>query len=160
MQADGVPRHRFTSDQSDAAVKRIFDVKTVRQMQMPEDAGLLAHPIRPEEHVKMDNFYTRTVQGRRGKIHTYPYGQTASQPAAEESNEFGLEVRLTCLALHTTHLLYFLTHLLLPPPCFPSTYFYLLSPPPQVIRLYETLLGRAGSGVAWISTSSASTGRP
>jgi aminopeptidase N len=52
---------RFTSDTSDPTVKRIGDVKTMRQMQFPEDAGPMAHPIRPEAYVKMDNFYTRTV---------------------------------------------------------------------------------------------------
>jgi aminopeptidase N len=74
---------RFTSDQSDAAVKRIFDVKTVRQMQMPEDAGPLAHPIRPEEYVKMDNFYTRTVYRKGAEVrytHIHMDRQTASQP--------------------------------------------------------------------------------
>ena len=59
---------RFTSDQSDPAVKRIHDVKTMRQMQMPEDAGPLSHPIRPEEYVKMDNFYTRTVYRKGAEV--------------------------------------------------------------------------------------------
>ena len=39
---------RFTSDASNETVKRIQDVKTMRQMQFPEDDGPMAHPIRPE----------------------------------------------------------------------------------------------------------------
>ena len=59
---------RFTSDQSDVTVKRIEDVKTMRQMQFPEDAGPMAHPIRPEAYIKMDNFYTRTVYRKGSEI--------------------------------------------------------------------------------------------
>ena len=39
---------RFTSDMSDATVKRIADVKSMRALQFPEDSGPMAHPIRPE----------------------------------------------------------------------------------------------------------------
>lgn len=39
-----------------AAVKRIEDVKELRSRQFAEDAGPLAHPIRPESYISMDNF--------------------------------------------------------------------------------------------------------
>ena len=45
---------------ADSTVKRIDDVKMMRNMQF-EDSGPMSHPIRPEQYVKMDNFYTRTV---------------------------------------------------------------------------------------------------
>lgn len=46
----------FTSDLTSAAVKRIEDVRGLRSRQFAEDAGPLAHPIRPESYISMDNF--------------------------------------------------------------------------------------------------------
>ncbi|MEO5697999.1 MAG: M1 family aminopeptidase, partial [Burkholderiaceae bacterium] len=43
------------------AVKRIQDVRTLRESQFPEDAGPMAHPVRPEAYAEIDNFYTPTV---------------------------------------------------------------------------------------------------
>jgi aminopeptidase N len=51
----------FTSDMTSRAVTRIGDVQRLRMAQFPEDAGPMAHPIRPESYIKMDNFYTLTV---------------------------------------------------------------------------------------------------
>lgn len=51
----------FSSDMTSAAVKRIEDVKVLRARQFVEDAGPMAHPIRPESYIAMDNFYTATV---------------------------------------------------------------------------------------------------
>lgn len=51
----------FTSDMMSRAVKRIEDVTMMRTSQFAQDAGPMAHPIRPDEYVKMDNFYTVTV---------------------------------------------------------------------------------------------------
>eukprot|EP00892_Ulva_mutabilis_P003378 jgi/Ulvmu1/1411/UM011_0140.1 len=51
----------FTSDMTSRAVKRIQDVTIMRTAQFAQDAGPMAHPIRPDEYVKMDNFYTVTV---------------------------------------------------------------------------------------------------
>jgi aminopeptidase N len=42
-------------------VKRIEDVMGLRVAQFPEDAGPMAHPIRPDSYIKMDNFYTVCV---------------------------------------------------------------------------------------------------
>lgn len=43
------------------AVKRIEDAMRLRSAQFSEDAGPMAHPIRPDSYIKMDNFYTVTV---------------------------------------------------------------------------------------------------
>lgn len=51
----------FTSDMTSRAVKRIEDVTMMRTAQFAQDAGPMAHAIRPDEYVKMDNFYTVTV---------------------------------------------------------------------------------------------------
>ena len=59
---------RFTSDASDATVKRINDVRMMREQQFPEDGGPMAHPIRPESYVKMDNFYTKTVYRKGSEV--------------------------------------------------------------------------------------------
>ena len=52
---------RFSADMGSAAVRRIESVRTLRTGQFPEDAGPMAHPIRPESYIAMDNFYTATV---------------------------------------------------------------------------------------------------
>ena len=51
----------FCSDQRSRAVQRIKDVRRLRLRQFPEDAGPLAHPVRPASYQKIDNFYTATV---------------------------------------------------------------------------------------------------
>jgi aminopeptidase N len=51
----------FSADQRSRAVQRIKAVKLLRQRQFQEDAGPLAHPVRPASYQKIDNFYTLTV---------------------------------------------------------------------------------------------------
>ena len=51
----------FTADLNDRAAKRIEDVRFLRAVQFPEDAGPMAHPIRPESYQSINNFYTVTV---------------------------------------------------------------------------------------------------
>uniref|UniRef100_A0A453KHW6 Peptidase M1 membrane alanine aminopeptidase domain-containing protein n=3 Tax=Aegilops tauschii subsp. strangulata TaxID=200361 RepID=A0A453KHW6_AEGTS len=48
----------FSSDLGCRTVKRIADVSKLRSYQFPQDAGPMAHPIRPLSYIKMDNFYT------------------------------------------------------------------------------------------------------
>ncbi|MCW7536282.1 aminopeptidase N [Aquabacterium sp. A7-Y] len=50
------------------AVKRIDDVRTLRQHQFPEDAGPMAHPVRPDSYVAIDNFYTATVYDKGAEV--------------------------------------------------------------------------------------------
>ena len=62
----------FSADQmgseSGRAVKRIEDVRLLRQMQFPEDAGPMAHPIRPDEYQEINNFYTVTVYEKGSEV--------------------------------------------------------------------------------------------
>ncbi|KAL3833473.1 hypothetical protein ACJIZ3_008209 [Penstemon smallii] len=48
----------FSSDMGSRTVKRISDVSKLRTYQFPQDAGPMAHPVRPHSYIKMDNFYT------------------------------------------------------------------------------------------------------
>ncbi|NVJ67998.1 MAG: aminopeptidase N [Gammaproteobacteria bacterium] len=59
---------QFTADQTDPAVKRIADVKVIRSHQFAEDAGPMAHPIRPDSYIEMNNFYTVTVYNKGAEI--------------------------------------------------------------------------------------------
>jgi len=59
---------QFTADQTSAAVKRIDDVRSLRSSQFLEDSGPMAHPIRPESYIAMDNFYTATVYNKGAEI--------------------------------------------------------------------------------------------
>ena len=59
---------QFSADQRDPTVQRIKDVKVLRARQFAEDAGPLAHPVRPESFVKIDNFYTATVYEKGAEI--------------------------------------------------------------------------------------------
>jgi len=58
----------FSADQGSAAVKRIEDVRALRASQFPEDAGPLAHPIRPESYMEIGNFYTATVYSKGAEV--------------------------------------------------------------------------------------------
>ncbi len=51
----------FSSDERARDVQRIADVMALRAVQFPEDAGPLAHPVRPEQFIEINNFYTATV---------------------------------------------------------------------------------------------------
>lgn len=50
------------------AVKRIEDVRALRAAQFPEDAGPMAHPVRPEHYAAIDNFYTATVYEKGAEV--------------------------------------------------------------------------------------------
>jgi aminopeptidase N len=53
---------------SGRAVKRIEDVRLLRQVQFPEDAGPMAHPIRPDSYQEINNFYTVTIYEKGAEI--------------------------------------------------------------------------------------------
>ncbi|WP_404710987.1 aminopeptidase N [Sphingomonas sp. MMS24-J13] len=59
---------QFSADQGSPAVKRIEDVRALRAAQFPEDAGPLAHPIRPESYIEISNFYTATVYNKGAEV--------------------------------------------------------------------------------------------
>jgi aminopeptidase N len=62
----------FSQDMAGApsarAVKRIDDVRFLRQQQFPEDAGPMSHPVRPDSYVAIDNFYTATVYEKGSEL--------------------------------------------------------------------------------------------
>ncbi len=58
----------FSSDMRSRPVKRITDVRTLRSHQFPEDAGPLAHPVRPEVYKEINNFYTATVYEKGAEV--------------------------------------------------------------------------------------------
>jgi len=59
---------QFAGDMRSQAVKRIEDVIRLRAAQFREDAGPLAHPVRPEEYVEINNFYTATVYEKGAEV--------------------------------------------------------------------------------------------
>jgi len=65
MMARGLPRHEAASAR---AVKRIDDVTALRIAQFPEDAGPMAHPIRPDSYQEIANFYTATVYEKGAEV--------------------------------------------------------------------------------------------
>jgi aminopeptidase N len=58
----------FSADQRGEAVQRIKDVRALRARQFAEDAGPLAHPVRPSSFLKIDNFYTATIYEKGAEV--------------------------------------------------------------------------------------------
>ncbi len=58
----------FSADMGSRAVKRIEDVRMLRASQFPEDAGPLAHPVRPDSYIEVANFYTATVYNKGAEL--------------------------------------------------------------------------------------------
>ncbi len=58
----------FTADLHSPTVKRIDDVRRLRAYQFPEDGGPLAHPVRPESYIEINNFYTTTVYEKGAEV--------------------------------------------------------------------------------------------
>ncbi len=65
MMAHGLGPHEAASAR---AVKRIDDVAMLRVAQFPEDAGPMAHPIRPESYQEIGNFYTATIYEKGAEV--------------------------------------------------------------------------------------------
>ena len=59
---------QFSADMRSAPVRRIRDVLTLRARQFREDAGPLAHPVRPESYSEINNFYTATVYEKGAEL--------------------------------------------------------------------------------------------
>ena len=59
---------QFTADMTSLAVKRIDDVTYLRTAQFAEDAGPMAHPVRPDSYIEMNNFYTHTVYRKGAEV--------------------------------------------------------------------------------------------
>lgn len=58
----------FSSDQRSRPVHRISDVRLLKAAQFPEDAGPLAHPVRPRQYSEINNFYTTTVYEKGAEV--------------------------------------------------------------------------------------------
>ena len=58
----------FSADMQSRAVKRIQDVRALREYQFAEDAGPMAHPIRPDAYQEINNFYTATVYQKGAEV--------------------------------------------------------------------------------------------
>ena len=59
---------QFSADMRSAPVQRIRDVRALRAAQFPEDAGPLAHPVRPASYIEINNFYTATVYEKGAEV--------------------------------------------------------------------------------------------
>ncbi|HTV31804.1 MAG TPA: aminopeptidase N, partial [Methylocella sp.] len=60
--------HAFSADMRSAPVERIGDVRTLRAQQFVEDAGPLAHNVRPDTYLEINNFYTATIYEKGAEI--------------------------------------------------------------------------------------------
>ncbi|MGD2020138.1 MAG: aminopeptidase N [Thiohalocapsa sp.] len=58
----------FSADMNSRGVKRIEDVRMLRARQFPEDAGPMAHPVRPDSYIEINNFYTATVYEKGAEV--------------------------------------------------------------------------------------------
>ena len=58
----------FSADMGSKAVKRISEVRLLRNAQFPEDAGPMAHPVRPESYIEINNFYTATIYNKGAEV--------------------------------------------------------------------------------------------
>lgn len=58
----------FSADQRSRAVQRIEDVRRLRSLQFPEDAGPSAHAVRPDAYIEINNFYTMTVYEKGAEV--------------------------------------------------------------------------------------------
>ncbi|MGI9311481.1 MAG: aminopeptidase N [bacterium] len=77
---------QFSADMSSAAVKRIADAAALRTHQFREDAGPMAHAVRPDSYIEINNFYTATVYSKGAEVvrmlHTL-LGATAFRAGAD-----------------------------------------------------------------------------
>ena len=58
----------FSRDMHSRDVNRIMDVNVLRQAQFPEDAGRMAHPVRPSSYQEINNFYTATIYNKGAEV--------------------------------------------------------------------------------------------
>lgn len=58
----------FSQDMQESSVCRIQDVKILRSHQFSEDASPMAHPVRPESYIEINNFYTMTVYNKGAEV--------------------------------------------------------------------------------------------
>ena len=59
---------QYSQDEYSRAVCRIQEVRSLRERQFPEDAGPMAHPVRPDSYAEINNFYTSTVYEKGAEV--------------------------------------------------------------------------------------------
>ncbi|NQU63909.1 MAG: aminopeptidase N, partial [SAR324 cluster bacterium] len=59
---------QFSADMTAKTVKRIQDVNIIRTVQFAEDAGPMAHPVRPDSFIEINNFYTVTIYNKGAEL--------------------------------------------------------------------------------------------
>ena len=59
---------QYGGDRYSHAVQRIQEVRQLRSIQFPEDAGPMAHPVRPSSYIEINNFYTATVYEKGAEL--------------------------------------------------------------------------------------------
>ncbi len=69
----------MAGEASARAVRRIEDVRVLRTAQFPEDAGPMAHPVRPDSYIEINNFYTVTVYEKGAEVVRMMQTLTAGQ---------------------------------------------------------------------------------
>ncbi|MGA7965103.1 MAG: aminopeptidase N [Gammaproteobacteria bacterium] len=58
----------FSAEMTSSSLKRIEEVRFLRQFQFAEDAGPIAHPVRPDQYIEINNFYTATVYEKGAEV--------------------------------------------------------------------------------------------
>ena len=76
------------------AVKRIEDVRLLRTAQFPEDAGPMAHPVRPDSYAEINNFYTVTIYEKGAEVVRMMQTLVASEGDAEGRAGFAQGMKL------------------------------------------------------------------
>ena len=59
---------QFSADMALRTLKRIRDVRLLRTHQFPQDAGPMAHPVRPDSYIEINNFYTVTIYNKGAEV--------------------------------------------------------------------------------------------
>jgi aminopeptidase N len=80
--------------ESARAVKRIEDVRVLRTVQFPEDAGPMAHPVRPDSYVEINNFYTVTIYEKGAEVVRMMQTLVSSPNDAEGRDGFAKGMKL------------------------------------------------------------------
>ncbi len=60
--------HDFSGDMNSRSTMRVEDIRDLREVQFPEDAGPTAHPIQPDSYMEINNFYTATVYEKGSEV--------------------------------------------------------------------------------------------
>ncbi len=88
---------QFSADMGSPATKRLSDVVRLRAAQFSEDAGPLAHPVRPDAYIAIDNFYTATIYQKGAEVVRMLHDAANQGPAGDQGFRRGMD---TYIARH------------------------------------------------------------